>query len=220
MVVFAALLAPDNMFKRNFIPIYFTICMWVIFLFQFLTGTDLGFLGVHPRHINGLAGIFAAPLIHGSWDHLLNNTFSFLVLGLLFFNNYPRIAVLVFLLIYLVSGLLVWIVGRDVYHIGMSGVIYGLASFIFFSGIYRGNKGAIALSLLTALLYGSMVWGVTPYQEKISWESHLSGAVVGLCMAYLFRNIRAGDEEPVRTEETDNDKKDFDDFLKQNNPFT
>jgi membrane associated rhomboid family serine protease len=190
--------------------------MWVIFLFERASGIDLGFLGINPRHFNTLPGILTSPLIHGDWSHLLNNSFSFLVLGLLFFNNYPKIAVLVFLLIYLLTGTLVWLTARsDTYHIGMSGVIYGMACFIFFSGFYRGNTAAIALSLLTALLYGSMVWGVLPYQPGISWESHLSGAAVGLFLAYLFRDIYSGVEEPDHTEQTDNSKKDFDNFLRE-----
>jgi membrane associated rhomboid family serine protease len=204
------------MYKRNFIPLYFTIAMWFVFFFERSTGTDLGFLGINPRHLNSLPGILFSPLVHGDWSHLLNNSFSFLVLGLLFFNNYPRISALVFVLIYVLTGMLVWFLARgDVYHIGMSGVIYGLASFIFFSGFYRGNTPAIALSLLTALLYGGMAWGVVPYQPGISWESHLSGAGTGLFLAYLFRNIYAGEDRSHETEEAGESKKGFSDFLDQ-----
>lgn len=204
------------MFKRNFIPVYLTLCMWVVFLFERASGIDLGFLGINPRHFNTLTGILTSPLVHGDWSHLLNNSFSFLILGFLFFNNYPKIAVFVFLLIYILTGTLVWLTARsDTYHIGMSGVIYGLASFVFFSGFYRGNTTAIAVSLLTALLYGGMTWGVLPYQPNISWESHLSGAGVGLFLAYLFRDVYAGIEEPEMPEDTDDSKKDFNDFLRE-----
>ena len=202
------------MLKRNFIPLYLTLCMWFVFLLERYSGIDLGFLGINPRHFSALPCILTAPFIHGSWGHLLNNTFSFLILGLLFFNNYPKISTFVFLVIYLSTGFLVWLIARtDSYHIGMSGVIYGLASFLFFSGFYRGNKESIALSLLVALLYGSMVWGVLPYQPSISWESHLSGGIVGLIMAFIFRNIPSGEDEIYVAEESNTDKKDFNDFL-------
>jgi membrane associated rhomboid family serine protease len=204
------------MLKRSFVPISFTLLMWAVFLLEHFTNIDLGIYGIYPRHLSGLVGIIAAPLLHGDRSHLLNNTFSFLILSLLFFHHYPRFATLVFVLIYILTGSLVWAVARGgVYHIGMSGVIYGLASFIFFSGLYRGNKAAIALSLLTALLYGSMVWGFSPEQKHISFESHICGAVVGILLAYLFRDIQTGNEEPVQHEENEELKKDFSDFLKQ-----
>lgn len=210
-------LIPDNVPNRLFVPFYFTLAMWVVFLFERFTGIDLGFLGISPGNLYGLPGIFSGPLVHGDWSHLINNSVSFLILGLLFFTNYPRIASLVFVLIYILTGLLVWFIGRSgTYHIGISGVIYGLASFLFFSGFYRGNTSAIALSLMTAILYGSMAWGVLPTDPGISWESHLSGAVTGLFCSYVFRNIYAG-EDPVHEQEVDDTGhgKNFDDFLEK-----
>lgn len=203
--------------NRLFVPLYFTLAMWLVFGFEWYVGIDLGFLGINPRNLYSLPGIFSAPLVHGDWSHMLNNSVSFLVLGLLFFNNYPRIAALVFVLIYFFTGFLVWLIARGgTYHIGMSGVIYGLASFLFFSGFYRGNAAAIALSLLTALLYGSMAWGVLPTDPGISWESHLSGALVGFIIAYVFRNMHAG-ENPVHEPPDENGDagKNFDDFIKR-----
>ena len=82
----------------------------------------------------------------------------------------------------------VWLGGRPVYHIGASGVVYGLASFIFFSGIYRKNRALLAISLLTIFLYGGMFWGLFPVKEGVSWESHLFGFITGLLIAIYYKN--------------------------------
>ena len=176
--------------KRNLlIPIVFVILMWMINIFQFVYGIDLGNLGIHPRDSTTLIGIFTSPLIHGNWEHLLSNSLPMLVLGILLFLIYDRVAIWVWVLNYFFTGLFVWLFARDSYHIGASGVIYGLASFLFFSGFFRMDIKSIAISSGVAIFYGGMVWGILPIQPGVSWESHMFGGLVGLALAYLFRNI-------------------------------
>lgn len=162
--------------------------IWGLFLFDLLTGGRMAFwYGLHTREIAGLKGIIAAPLIHGGWTHLISNSFPFLTLtGLLVFF-YPRLWPRVMLMLWLGTGLLVWTMGRPVTHIGASGVVYALAAFLGFSGFFRRDLRAIVVSLLVLFYYGSMVVGVLPGQEGISWESHLLGLVMGAGAAYGFR---------------------------------
>ena len=89
----------------------------------------------------------------------------------------------------LITGLLTWVIARKSYHIGASGIIYLLFSFIFFSGVFLKNYRLIAVSLVVIFLYGSMVWYLLPVEERISWEGHLSGFVTGILFAYIFRKI-------------------------------
>lgn len=86
------------------------------------------------------------------------------------------------------TGALVWVFGRDAYHVGASGVIYGLLAFLVVAGFMRKNVKLIALSIIVAVIYGGLIYGVLPGQEGISWESHLFGAISGAIVAYLFRN--------------------------------
>lgn len=143
--------------------------------------------GVFPRTLEGLRGILFYPLIHGSLEHLFNNSVPLLVLLFCLFYFYSSIALRTVFWIYILSGIWIWISARQNYHIGASGVVYGLAAFIFFSGLFRRDNRMIAISLIVAFLYGSMVWGILPIQERVSWEGHLWGAISGLALAWLYR---------------------------------
>lgn len=175
------------MFKYIF-PIGTLILMWLIYLTQLISGVDFGFLGIHPRDTHALLGILTAPLVHGNWEHLLSNSLPLLILGVILFVSYQRIAILVWCGIYFFTGLLVWLFARDSFHIGASGIIYGLASFLFFNGFFRMDIKAIAIASGVAIFYGGMVWGVLPIYPGVSWESHLFGGITGAVMAYIFRN--------------------------------
>ena len=169
------------------IPLLFVILLWIIQLLQWGPNTDLGVLGISPRTLTGLGGIFFSPLIHGSWAHLASNTIPLLVLGFMMIYFYRHIAYRVVLLIWLIDGIGVWLIGRDAYHIGASGIVYGMASFLFFSGILRKNRELLALSLAVVFIYGSMIWGMLPYVVEISWEAHLIGFLSGIFFAVYYR---------------------------------
>jgi membrane associated rhomboid family serine protease len=162
--------------------------LWVIELLD--TGFDLHLsrLGVYPRAWHGLWGVLCAPLIHGSWQHLISNSLVLLVLGVVVLYGYPRSYRPVIMLVWLGSGLGVWLFARGSYHFGASGLAHGLMFFIFVSGILRRDRLSIALSLIVFLLYGGMVATIFPQQPGISYESHFFGALMGVMAAFLFRH--------------------------------
>tara|TARA_B100001758_G_scaffold247961_1_gene269279 strand:+ start:37370 stop:37975 length:606 start_codon:yes stop_codon:yes gene_type:complete len=151
---------------------------------------DLSFvkLGVFPQRAVGLKGIFLSPFIHKDLSHLLNNSYPILILGGLLFSVYRKIAHKVFVWLFFISGFWLWIIGRPSFHIGASGIIYALASFIFASGILSKNPRLSALSLVVIFLYGSMLWGILPTKQPISWEGHLSGFFAGIIVALFFKD--------------------------------
>ena len=168
-------------------PVFFVTLLWIIKLYELITQTSLSHYGLFPRTVQGLLGIFTAPLLHADIGHLLANTLPLLVLGIIIFFFYRSIAFQLFFWIYLSTGIWVWAAARDSYHIGASGIIYGFESFLFFSGVFRKNPQLLALSLFVVFLYGSAVWGILPVQKGISWESHALGALAGLITAYNFK---------------------------------
>ena len=161
--------------------------LWVVHIFQLITNIDLGFLGIYPRHFWGMRGILTAPFIHADWHHLFSNSAPLLALGTTIFFFYERVALRSYLMIYLLTGLTVWLLARDVFHIGASGVVYGLVSFVFWTGIFRKSLQSIVLALIVTFLYSGYFAGILPNQEGISWESHLFGALIGIFVAYYFK---------------------------------
>jgi membrane associated rhomboid family serine protease len=176
-------------FRRAVIMVVvFIAVLWVIELADTGLSLHLNRLGVYPREPGGLLGILLAPLIHGSWGHLISNSGALFVLGIVLLYGYPRSAPGVLLLIYVGSGLGVWLFARSSYHLGASGLTHGLMFFIFTSGILRRDRLSTALSLIVFFLYGGMVWTVFPQQPGISYESHFFGALTGVIAGFLFRH--------------------------------
>ena len=140
-----------------------------------------------PREISGLKGVLFSPFLHKDIKHLINNSAPILILGTTLFYFFRK-STTIFLLLFLFSGILLWCLGRLNFHIGASGIIYALASFIFFSGILSRNRNMSALSLIVIFIYGSLFWGLFPTHQEISWEGHLSGFVSGLVLSWFFRH--------------------------------
>jgi len=169
-------------------PALFVLLLWAVKLTEVYYSFDFSEYGLVPRHLIGLRGILLAPLIHADFAHLISNSIPLLLLGALLFYVYPKSAKEVWIGIYLVSGLWVWAGGRVAFHFGASGLVYGVASFLFFSGVIRRDKVSMAIAMLVTCFYGSMVWGLFPIVPNMSWESHLYGGVVGGMCAWLYRN--------------------------------
>jgi membrane associated rhomboid family serine protease len=169
------------------IALGFILAIWAVKIIELSFGISFIPYGVLPRHTSGLVGIIFYPLIHSNFEHLISNSFPILFLITALFYFYPSSSMKVLVLIYFVSGILLWIIGRESYHIGASGVVYGLITFTFFSGIIRWDRRSIVLSLIVTFLYGGFTWGVLPIDEKVSWEGHLSGALIGIICAFFFR---------------------------------
>lgn len=171
----------------------------VLHLLRVVTGFPPLSWGILPRNTDGLIGVGVAPLLHGSWGHLFSNMPPLAALAFMLFYFYKRIAWQAFSMIYLLTGMAVWGLGRgDVVHVGASGVVYGLVAFVFWIGILRRNVKSIILSLIVLMYYGSMFMGIVPGQEGISWESHLLGALVGIFTAFWLKNKKENDEAPPR----------------------
>ncbi len=168
---------------------------------------SLTHLGNYPMSLKGLQGILLMPFIHGSWDHLLANTVPFFILCTALFYFYQKISFRVLIGIWILSGIWVWFGGRPSWHIGASGIIYGLSSFIFVSGLVRRDNRLAALALIVTFLYGSLVWGVFPdfypREKNVSWEGHLGGAVAGIIMAIYYR--KSGPKRKIYSWELEDD---------------
>ena len=172
-------------------PIILLLIITLIKTVELKTGSNWSYLGVKPQNLEGLKGIVLSPFIHGSTKHLFNNLIPLFFLLSAMIHFYNKLAYIIYIIIHIGSGCILWIIGREVFHIGASGVIYGLASFMFFSGVFRRNTQLLAFSLLITFLYGSMVWGIFPETVKrgVSWEAHLSGAIIGFIISILFLNL-------------------------------
>lgn len=155
--------------------------------------------GIYPRTFSGFSGIMLSPLLHGSWEHVFSNIIPLFVFGMTGSVYYKKIFYQSAGVIYLLSGFWVWIGGRGSFHIGASGVVYGMAFFLFVLGLihYKRDRIALQIAMFVALFYGGMVWGMLPGLQEISWESHWFGALSGVIMAIYFRN---NTPEPPRYE--------------------
>jgi membrane associated rhomboid family serine protease len=158
-----------------------------VYWYEVSHGYNFNQYGIYPRTVTGLRGIVLSPFIHGGVKHLYHNSIPLFVLLFCLFYFYRSIAWKVFLYGALGTGLITWIIARKSYHIGASGLVYLLFSFIFFSGIFRRNYRLVAVSLMVIFLYGSMVWYLLPVKEDISWEGHVSGFVTGFLFAVIYR---------------------------------
>ncbi len=177
------------------IPILFVVCIWGVYWVEINFGLNFNKYGVYPRTLTGLRGVFFTHFIHSDTSHLFNNSIPILVLMTALFSFYKDLALKVLFFGGLLTGLLTWVIARDAYHIGASGIVYLLFSFIFFSGIIRRHYRLIAVSLIVIFLYGSMVWYVLPIKEGMSWEGHLSGFLMGIVFALVYRNVGLIKEE-------------------------
>ena len=179
----------------------FVSILWLVKVIESTLSFDFGMLGIHPRSLAGTVGIITGPLVHGDFQHLMSNSLPLIFLGIGVFYFYNKIALEVFFGIYFFTSIWVWIVARDAYHIGASGIVYGLASFLLFSGFFRKDSRSIAISLIVIFLYGGMAYGLFPGNEEVSWESHLVGSIGGIVVAFLYRKHTLFAEDPESEKE-------------------
>ena len=194
-------------------PLLMVFLMWIVFWAEIRFNWDFTYLGVNPRKVSGLPGIILGPFIHGDLKHLFNNSVPLLVLSVSLFYFYRNIRWKVLIYGLLLTGIITWLIGRPAVHIGASGVVYMLAAFLFFKGIFSKQYQLIALSLVVVFLYGGLLWYLFPIDPKISWEGHLSGFAVGLVFAVLFKEVPLENKKYDWEQEGYNP--DEDDFLKQ-----
>lgn len=173
--------------KTLFFPFIFVFIIWGVKIYEVFLKTSFIHYGIYPQEINGLKGVIFAPFIHKDLQHLLNNSLPILILGSMICFFYKKIFPKIFFWLFFITGLWTWSIGRPCFHIGASGFIYSLASFIFLSGIIRKNPRLSAASLIVIFLYGSLFWGMFPVEITISWEGHLSGFLAGIFVAIYYR---------------------------------
>lgn len=165
--------------------------MWFVFYLQLQAHenhNDLAIYGVMPRNFTGLRGIVCSPFLHGGWDHLLSNTGPIIILGTLLVMFYRPIWFRSFIMLFFLTGIGLWLGGRSNLHIGASGIIYALASYLITMGLLRKEMKLVSVSFLVIFLYGGIVWGILPVLQEVSWEGHLFGLLAGIVTAYYFRN--------------------------------
>ena len=169
--------------------------IWLVWLGGWLLGWSVNDLGIQPRRVGSLLGILSAPLAHASFEHLMSNTLPLALLATLTLYAYPLATRLALPMVWLLSGLGVWLFARDSVHVGMSGINHGLMVFLFVTGLLRRDRLGIAISLVVFFFYGGMLLTVLPREEHVSFEYHLAGAVAGLIAAVLLFRL---DPKPPR----------------------
>lgn len=200
----------EEIIRAVTLPLIIVAILWTVKLIEVSLGAQWHHLGIYPRSLEGIAGIFTSPFIHGDFSHLFSNSAPLLVASTLIMYFYKGVAIKVFLWIFFLNGISVWMLARESYHIGISGLVYGMVTFLFFSGLIRKDQRLMAISLLMVFLYGGMVWGVLPIQEGVSWESHLLGALAGIFAAFIYR-----DHGPQRKKYDWEDEEDDEDTNRQ-----
>ena len=185
------------------IPLFIVLFLWLCFWLQYNNIINWRELGVFPREKFGLYGIVLSPFIHANLQHLLNNTISLLFLLLALGYFYPSAFYKVLIFSVILSGIGTWFIGRPSFHVGASGVIYALVSFLFFKGILSKHYRLMALSFLVVFQYGGMIWYMfADVETHISWEGHLSGFIAGAILALaiatpvLYKEIKYDWEHP------------------------
>lgn len=204
-----------SVFWQNVLIVFSIVAvLWVLHFIQHQHIYDFSAYANHPRHIEGLKGIIFSPLLHDhkNSDHIISNTLPLLVLLMVLLSAYPRMALWVLLFVHFASGILVWLLAPDhTYHVGSSGVVYGLAGFLVAAGLFRKDRTSVSIAILVALVYGGMVAGFLP-KQGVSWQSHLYGALSGAFMAFLFRKRDLPPPHEIELETIEKDRHFFEEL--------
>jgi membrane associated rhomboid family serine protease len=175
-------------FRRATTLVVFVALLWAVQVANWIIG--YGFnpaFGLIPRHVSGLDGVIAMPLLHGSFAHLMANTPPLLVMGGLLVATATRALLAVNAVVIGLGGGLVWLFGSSAIHIGASGLVFGWFGFLVARGLVDRSPVTLSAALLAGVLYGSILSGVLPGQPGVSWEAHLFGAIAGATAAFLVR---------------------------------
>jgi membrane associated rhomboid family serine protease len=185
----------------------FVVLMWLVYFLIWYFDFPKVKLATIPQEREGLLGILTSPWVHDDLGHLFGNSGPLFIFGAAILYFYRKSALKALTVIWLLTGTLVWVLAEPGTNIiGSSGIVYGLAGFLFFSGIFRREPISMALSLIIALIYGGMVWGVLPLKQDISWESHLFGAFTGIGMAWYYRKVDVPPRKRYRWEDEEDDE--------------
>lgn len=184
----------EGIFRKLLFPIGIVVIMWIVKIIEVAQNYKYTRWGIFPRELDGAIGIITAPFIHSDWQHLMSNSLPMLMLMSIMMVFYRRVAIPSYIIITIFTGFTVWLFARESYHVGASGVVYGLVAFLAWTGIFRRNLKSIILSLVILVMYSGYFHGIVPNKEGVSWESHLFGGLVGIFTAFLFKNVKEDDE--------------------------
>ncbi len=187
----------------------FVALLWLIHAFQVVTGLSLVGFGLRPRELSGLSGLLFTPLLHGNLEHLISNSMPLFIGGVAILFLYPNSSLRVLPLLYVGTSALAWTFARPSIHIGASGLVYGMLTYVFVAGVLRRDVRSVGVSLMVWFLYGSMVWGVFPLAPRMSWELHATGLMLGLVLAWAYRGW---DRPPLKTYEWEDEDEEEQDF--------
>lgn len=182
-----------------------------VFIAELFNPRIISEYAILPLDTGHLKGIVSAVFVHASLEHLSSNLLPFVFCGFGLFYFYEELATKVILISHLITGALIWFFAREVYHVGASGLIYALVFFILISALLKRNRRLIVFAFIVLSFQGGLIWGILPQDTKISWESHLFGAISGIFLAIVFRkqgpkpDIKIKfDEEPEEPDEYEN----------------
>ena len=195
-----------------YFPLLLLVSLWLVKLVEYGFGLQLTKFGIYPRAYNSLPNILSAPFIHGSFKHLMSNSLPLFFLLVAIFYFYPKLAYQVIVYSWLLSGFGLWLGGRYAWHIGASGLVYALAVYHLVSAALQRDIRLVAFSMLIIFLYGSMIWGFFPEffpEQRISWQAHLTGAVVGALFAFFFHHYAPKSKQYFQ-DENDNEDDEID----------
>lgn len=168
--------------------------LWVLEVIDLLTGNWLDGFGIQTRELDGIPGILSAPFLHFGFEHLINNSLPFFVLGFVILLGGVYRWVVSSLVSIVTSGLAAWaLTPSNTMVLGASGLIFGWFSYLLVRGFLTRNFRQIAIGVLILAVYGGMVSGIFPTSSGVSWQAHLGGAIGGVLAAFLLhrRQTRA-----------------------------
>jgi membrane associated rhomboid family serine protease len=170
-------------------PLTLVIIIWAVFgLSVLFPSLQLNRYGISARDFSGLVGVLFAPLLHANLFHIAMNTVPLFVLMILLILQAGKRWALRLVSLWLLTGIATWFIGRSgSVHVGASGVLYALLTYLMAAGIFQRDWRSMLISAFVFLGYGSLLWRVFPTYWYISWESHLSGAVIGVLVASMTR---------------------------------
>ena len=178
------------MIAKKIQPVLILIALiWIVEVVNLLLGHRLVSWGILPRSITGLIGIPLAPMLHNGFWHAVSNTVPLLILGALTLAGGKRRFWETTVNVTLLSGALVWLFAREAYHVGASGLVFGYFGVILARAYIERSITAIAISIVTVVAYGGLIFGILPLRSYVSFESHLFGLIAGFAVVWLDRKF-------------------------------